>query len=325
MLFSNKLAAQQQPAWDDTSRVSWGAGMELVEIPSSVDGTKQKAFLYRSKHKDPRPLIVSLHTWSGNYAQKDPLAREVVALGYNYIHPDFRGPNNTPSATGSKLVVADIEDAIRFAVKNTRADPGNVHVVGVSGGGMATLLAYMNVRFPVKSFSAWAPISDVEAFYWESIGRKQKYAGDILRSVSTDSLFNAEEALRRSPLRQDFPIALRKDSKLFIYEGVHDGYTGSVPITHAIHMYNRLVGELKYGSPSLSVIMEKGRGDRDLVSEPDMLNLVTRRYNPAADPREKIDGRAIYLYKRYGNISLTIFEGGHEQLPGALALIPVEK
>jgi len=324
MLFAGKLDAQQPPAWDDTNKSSWPPEMELVGISSSADGTKQKAYVYRSKNKNPQPLIISLHTWSGDYTQHDPLVSEILARGYNYIHPDFRGPNNTPSATGSKLVVADIEDAIRFAVKYTNADPQNVHVIGVSGGGMATLLAYMNITYPVKSFSAWAPISDVEAFYWESIGRKQKYAGDVLRSVSSDSVFNAEEALRRSPLAQKFPIALRKGSGLFIYEGVHDGYTGSVPITHSINMYNRLVGELKYSSSSLPVIMEKARDDRDLVSEQETISMVTRRYNPAADPKEKINDRAIYLYRHYGDISLTLFEGGHEQLPIALSLVPID-
>lgn len=70
---------------------------------------------------------------------------------------------------------------------------------------------------------------------------------DVLKAVSTDTVFNVDEARLRSPLFQKFPKELRKNSKLFIYEGIHDGYVGSVPITHSINMYNRLVTELKYG------------------------------------------------------------------------------
>ncbi|MBV2245995.1 MAG: prolyl oligopeptidase family serine peptidase [Lentimicrobium sp.] len=323
MIFVNDLCAQQQPKWDDISKNKWNSEFELVEIISSKDSSRQKAYLYRTKSKKPRPLIISLHTWSGDYTQKDPLADEALAREYNYIHPDFRGPNNNPLATGSNLAISDIEDAIRFAVNNTNTDPKNVHIIGTSGGGMAVLLAYMNVQYPVKSFSAWAPISDLEAWYWESIGRQQKYAIDILKSISMDSVFNAEEALRRSPLFQRFPKDIRKEAELFIYEGIHDGYTGSVPITHAINMYNRLAGELKYNLYSIPAIMEKASSDPDLVSEREIINLVTKRCNPSFDKLQTINDRPIYLYRKYNNISLTIFEGTHEQLSQAFSMIPI--
>lgn len=62
-----------------------------------------------------------------------------MARDWNYIHPDFRGPNRTFDSMGSQFVLSDIEDAIEFALKNTHADPNNVHIIGVSGGGFATL------------------------------------------------------------------------------------------------------------------------------------------------------------------------------------------
>lgn len=314
----------QEPTWDDTSKSKWGKGFTYVEIPSSIDGKVQKAYVYASKSKAKKPLIVSLHTWSGDYAQKDPLTTEILARDWNYIHPDFRGRNGTPASTGSPLVVSDIEDAIAFALKVTHADPEDVHIVGVSGGGYATLLAYMNVRYPIKSFSAWAPISDLNAWYWESVGRKQKYAADVYRGVSSDSVFNTEEAIKRSPLHQTYPIDLRKNAQLFIYEGIHDGYTGSVPITHAIQQYNRLVGELKYKTSNLDELMCKAENDEHLVGYKEMLNLVTRRVNPAAMPEATLFGRQIHLLRDYQTIRLTIFEGGHEQLPQALGLIPTK-
>lgn len=305
LLISTTLYAQQI-TWDDTSRQAWPTDFRVVDISSSADGSTQKAYFYAAESVKPQPLIVSLHTWSGDYTQKDPLVAEILARGYNYIHPDFRGPNNHPAATVSPLVVSDIEDAIRYALENSHSDPNDVHIIGVSGGGLATLAAYMNVRHPVRSFSAWAPISDLEAWYWESVGRKQKYAGDIRNSVGGEDQFDAAEARRRSPLFQDFPRELRAGAELYIYEGIHDGYTGSVPITHAIHMYNRLVSE-QGGEP---------------VSDAEMLDLVTKRYNPNHDPVQTIEERAIYLQRDHDNLHLTIFEGGHEQLPRALSVIP---
>ncbi|WP_224996240.1 GDSL-type esterase/lipase family protein [Cesiribacter sp. SM1] len=322
LLLCSGLLAQQDPVWDNTENSHWKAPFEQVEIPSTADGHLQKAFMYRSGSTRPKPLIVSLHTWSGDYTQKDPIAKEVLARDWNYIHPHFRGPNNTPQAMGSPLVLADIEDAIRYALANTNADPEEVHIIGVSGGGYATLLAYMNGKYPVKSFSAWAPISDIEAWYWESVGRRQKYAKDILQALSSDSLLPQAEARKRSPLKQKYPAADRKDAKLYIYEGVHDGYEGSVPITHSINMYNRLVGELKWGLSDLEDIMPKAASDPDLVSEKEVIELLTKRYNPDYDPKRTLFGRNIYLYREWGNIQLTIFEGGHEQIPQALALIP---
>lgn len=326
LIFSTlNLLAQKDPAWDNTSKTRWGAPFQLVEIPSAVDGKVQKAFMYASKSQTQKPLIISLHTWSGDYTQEDPLAKEILARDWNYIHPDFRGVNKTPESMGSKLVIADMEDAIQFALKQTNADPEDVHVVGVSGGGMATLSAFMNLKYPVKSFSAWAPISDLEAWYWESLGRRQKYAADIISALSTDTILNREEAVRRSPLYQKFPTELRRNAKLYIYEGIHDGYAGSVPITHSINMYNRLVVELKYHGSTPDEIASKANSDKDLVSDNEIINLLTKRIDPEADKKKTLFGRRIYLSREFENIQLTIFEGGHEQLPQALGLIPIKK
>lgn len=319
------MGAQNSPQWDDDKSKDWPSEFKEVEISSFADGNIQKAYMYGSQSQIPKPLIISLHTWSGDYQQKDPLAKEILARDWNYIHPDFRGPNNTLESTGSKLVISDIEDAIHYALKNTNSDPEDVHIIGVSGGGFATLAAFMNVEYPVKSFSAWAPISDLEAWYWESVGRKQKYAGDILKAVSTDSVFNKAEALRRSPLVQDFPTGLRENAQLYIYAGVHDGCTGSVPVTHSINMYNRLTGELKYGVSNIDTIMQAAVKDSDLATRKEIIELVTKRYNPLFKKYEPLFDRDVYLHREYQNIHLTIFDGGHEQLPQALGLIPYKK
>lgn len=317
------LFAQKEPAWDNTSKRKWDPAFQKVEIPSTKDGEVQKAFMYKSTSKVSQPLIVSLHTWSGYYNQTDPLAKEILARDWNYIHPDFRGANRTPSSMGSPLALGDIEDAIQYALKHTNANPEEVHIIGVSGGGFATLAAFMNIEYPVKSFSAWVPISDIEAWYWECVGRGSRYAEDILSVVSLDKkTFNKETAILRSPLRQDFPIEKRKNSRLYIYTGIHDGYKGSVPITHSLNMYNRLVGELKYGSSDMKEIMEKSLLDSDLISPEEMLGLLGKRMNPEYEKNQMLYDRKVHLLRKYENIQLTVFEGRHEQISQALSLLP---
>ena len=105
-----------------------------------------------------QPLVVSLHTWSWDYRQKDPLAPMIFEKGWNYIRPDFRGANICPEACGSEKVIPDIEDAVRYA----------------------TLLMYMKTTLDIRSFSAWVPISDLVDWYWACESRGLKYAGDIL-------------------------------------------------------------------------------------------------------------------------------------------------
>ena len=308
--------------WDDTRAAQWDADFKVVDIPSKADSRPQKAYLYKSGEAK-RPLIVSLHTWSGDYRQADPLAAQAKARGYNYIHPDFQGANTRPEAMGSELVVRNLQEAIEYAVKATDANPQEVHVIGVSGGGMATLLAYMNVTCPVK-FSAWAPISDLEAWYWESKARGNKYADHIWTVTSSSgTAFNAVEARRRSPLYGVIPRKQRRNSQLFIYEGVHDGYTGSVPVTHAINMYNRVVGDWKYGLSQSEAANRQAFVHADMVSEDEIIRLLTLRCEPKANPEKKLGGRQVYVEREAANTRLVIFEGTHEMLPCALDLLPI--
>jgi len=77
----------------DTKKVEWSKYFEVVEIKSKLDNNIQKAYFFKSRSDRPRPLIVSLHTWSGNYNQIDQLAELCESKDLNYIHPDFRGAN----------------------------------------------------------------------------------------------------------------------------------------------------------------------------------------------------------------------------------------
>jgi dienelactone hydrolase len=286
---------------------NWPGAFEEVEIPSSVDGSRQQAMFLPARGDALRPLVVSLHTWSGDYRQQDPMAPMIQEKGWNYIHPDFRGSNTRPEACGSEIVIRDIEDAIRYAREQGHVDPASIHVIGASGGGYATLMMYMKTSLDIKGFSAWVPISDLVDWYWSCRSRGLKYAGDILSCTgSPDSVLNVEEAERRSPFFMETPVSSRKHSVLNIYCGIHDGYTGSVPITQSIRFYNKLVRDMKGGKKAL-------------VPPEDITVMLSQRTFQPADPAPCIqpEGRRIHYRKQYRSVSLTIFEGSHELLPGA--------
>ena len=306
---SGLLLWAQNPVWDDTTAKYWPPDFRKALIESSYDGSLQPCMIYKSSFPGPQPLIVSLHTWGGNYLQQDSLSYQVVERGWNYIHPDFRGPNNQPMAMGSPAVVKDIDDAINFAIKNMNIDTTEVHVIGVSGGGYAAMLCYMQLRYPAKSFSSWAGISDLKAWYEESVGRKQNYAGDILKSTSSISQLNIKEAIKRSPLYMNVP---QNRGRLYLYAGIHDGYLGSVPITQTVNFYNHLVSKLYPNSLQLP------------VSTTMMLDLAVKRWLPCSEAKPTIGGRSVYYFRDTKKISLCIFEGKHERIESvALSLLPV--
>ncbi len=141
LVFSGQIKSQvATTAWDNTLDKSWPEDFTQVEIKSSFDGKVQKAVFYKTILSEPQPLIVSLHTWSGDYSQEDPLSEEIVLRSWNYIHPDFRGPNNNPEACGSVKVVSDIDDVMRFAIKNANVDTTEVHIIGVITSGQTNYL-----------------------------------------------------------------------------------------------------------------------------------------------------------------------------------------
>ncbi len=75
--------------FDDTRQTELSKDFELIQIKSSKDNNIQKAYFFKTKSNEPKPLIVSLHTWSGDYSQNDSLAEICKKKELNYIHPEF--------------------------------------------------------------------------------------------------------------------------------------------------------------------------------------------------------------------------------------------
>jgi esterase/lipase len=286
--------------FDDTRTILWPKAFELVQIPG-IYNTFQKAYFYKTTSSKPQPLIISLHTWGGSYAQRDEIAQLSTKKNYNYIHPDFRGPNKTVNACCSELALSDIDNAIDYAISKGNVDLSKIFVIGVSGGGFATLNVFMNSKHKIRKFSAWASITDLEKWYSESQAKGNHYWKDIsLCTSGKDGELGLAEAKKRSPIFKETPIKKLDETKLELYAGVNDGVDGSVPFTHSILFYNKLLKDLKVSDKKYYV------SKRDI-------NYLLKFRKPRGD-LGKIADRTICLAKQYKNIKLTIFNGGHEML-----------
>lgn len=293
-----KDMTSSDPAWDSTAETQWVTPFEKVSIPSTADGTAQNAYIYKATGAQPMPLVISLHTWSGDYTQTDPIAALAQKENWNYIHPDFRGPNATPASCASKLALQDVEDAISYAIANMPVDKANIFVVGTSGGGHMACAVYLNTRHPVRTTFAWVPITDIEAWFYQSQARKNKYAGQILAITQSKGAPNAEDARSRSPMYLPIPEGLHSPIRLFA--GIDDGYSGSVPISQSLLFYNRLAAH--------------SGNKEDLVPDSDIIALVGRGKPGPFTAAATIGGRKV-LYQRASKLaSVTIFQGSHEMV-----------
>ncbi len=287
---------------EDSTEIKWPEMFRIIGIRSSNDTSMQKAYFYRAESSKQKPLIVSLHSWSGDYRQEDPLSELCRIEDLNYIHPDFRGLNRSIDACCSNLVISDIDDAITFALKNANVDTSRIFMIGPSGGGYATLAMFMKSKHPIRKFSAWVPISDLVAWYHESRIRGNKYAEDILKCTGSENeVLNEIKAKEKSPIYWVTPNFKIPGTELKIYAGIYDGIQGSVPITQSINFYNKLLTDLS--------VIEKDK----FVSTEEKLALL--EYRKPLGEYGKISGRDICLQKEYKGIKLTIFSGNHEILP----------
>jgi hypothetical protein len=82
--------------------------------------------------------------------------------------------------------------------------------------------------------------------------------------------------MARSPLFWE--IEGSPNGKLDIYAGITDGYTGSIPLSHSILFYNKLV--LEYGAPEAA------------INEADTIKLLSRGM-PLHYPKKTIGGRDV--------------------------------
>ncbi|MBI1358176.1 MAG: prolyl oligopeptidase family serine peptidase [Acidobacteria bacterium] len=279
-----------------------------VQIPRA-DGSQQPAFVILPAGFDPqgekRPLVVSLHSWSGDYTQRQKELEEgTVERGWIYLFPDFRGANDDPDACGSEAAQQDILDAAAWAQREYPVDPDRVYLTGGSGGGHMTLLMAARHPEPWKAASAWVPISDLVAWYGKHA--EERY-GEMMRACTGgapgDSPDVDEEYRKRSPLTW-LAEAAPKLPPLDIAAGVRDGHEGSVPIRHSLEAFNAIAKAVGGEPVTEEEIAELSAGPEARLASP----------KPSDQVEDAAFGRAIYLRREAGPARVTIFEGGHEAI-----------
>ena len=107
----------------------------------------------------------------------------------------------------------------------------------------------------------------------------------------------------RSPLNY---IHRAVNLALDLNTGVDDGHSGSVPIRHSLDAFNAVARAGGHEPISEEEIQQLSRKDGKL-EQPRESDLVE-------DPSY---GRAILLRRHAGPVRVTVFDGGHEFLPGA--------
>jgi len=281
---------------------AWPPEIETATFRSPTDGSEQKTLVYVPPGDEPVPLLVAFHTWSGDYRQDEsPYAEWCIARGWAMLHPDLRGPANSPEGAGSDLAFSDLRATLEF-VKGKRAiDPERIYAVGVSGGGMMALLAAARMPDEWAAASAWVPVTDLVDWHADSLARKNKYASQIERvcggppgaSPAVDAAYASRSVLGRF-VNAKIPVPLD------INTGIHDGHTGSVPVSHAIRAFNAVAAEA------------------DRIPTPAIAAMTSTRLVPAqwafngTDPLHAT--HPVLLRRTSGKARLTIFDGGHEIL-----------
>ncbi|MBO5689595.1 MAG: alpha/beta fold hydrolase [Lentisphaeria bacterium] len=274
------------------------AQLTEVDYPCSFDQSKQKAYTYIAQGENARPLVVALHTWSGNYKQDcSDFAEYCIQNNWNFIFPNFRGPNWTPQGCGSDAVVADIRDAAEYMKKVAKVDLDRVYLIGGSGGGFATLL--MAARHPElwTAVSAWCPITDLAQWHEECTRNNYGYYKHMRAAFGGNPLEDAKaqtEAVKRSPatyLNPEIPCLVD------ISTGIRDTL---VPISHALNAFNLLA------LPADRIAAE------DIEFMQKNFQIPAKFGTPENDPAFKAHK---VLFRRQSNRArITLFVGGHNIL-----------
>ena len=277
-----------------------------INYPCKFDNSLQPAMVYSSNSAEPRPLVVALHTWSFDHSKNyKNYMLEAEKWDWHLIFPKFRGPNNTPEGCGSEMVVSDLEDAVAYMKEVCNVDPNRFYLTGGSGGGHCSLLLAGRRPDLWTAVSSWCPISDIEAWHAQCKGTIQDgYALHIEQACGGDP--SVSESARyqcavRSPLTW---LANAKAAGLpvDISTGIHDGHTGSVPVSQALNAFNILAEE------------------KDQFSQEEIAYMVKEeKIFPGLEYQEKDpafgEEFAVLLRRQSANARMTLFEGGHNIFP----------
>lgn len=302
-LVSTQLLAQELPK------------LTKIELKSTMDGEQQPVLYWApegarrsDKPTQKTPMMVFLHSWSSDYLQDNSKwLKPTVKRGWIYLHPNFRGANQTPKACGSRFARQDILDSIDWAIKHLNVDEERLYLAGSSGGGHMSMLMSGHHPDRFSAVSAWVGIGNLAEWYRFHDRKKEpsKYSRMIAASLGGppgESKTRDAEYRDRSPFYHIHQVG---DLPLEICAGVKDGITGSVPIMHSLDTYNAMAkahGTQQIPEDNIDYLWTNGRLQTPLKS--DKVN----------DPAWS---RPIVLRRHSKKARVTIFQGGHESLPEA--------
>ncbi len=283
--------------------------VQEIRYLSKADHSMQPAKIRPAEGNDKRPLAVCLHTWSfGIDTGYEHFVERCIDRNWHFIFPLFRGPNWTPEACGSDLVVSDLACAVAYMQENYPVDENKIYLVGGSGGGHASLLMAGRCPELFTAISSWCPISDIAAWYQQVHQTKTdpnqaSYDDEIALACGGNPMTSPEarqQAIHRSPLTW---LANAKDAVILdIGTGIHDGHTGSVPISHAMNAFNVLAKpEDRIAAEDIAYMVENEQVPAHLQFDGE---------DPAYGPYK------VLLRKVSGKVRFTLFEGGHDILQG---------
>ncbi len=304
LIITTVSMASSFSAFPETEGGIKGYPDEIREIryPVEIDDSEQPALFWKPDDSGKKaPLLVAMHTWSGDYRQAGgevKYAEWCLQNDWVFLHPNFRGRNRTPQSMGSDFVIADVRAAVEWAKENANVDELRIYAIGVSGGGHATLLLAGRTPDIWSGISSWCGISDIAAWHAQTMkAGRENYAKDIEMAIGGPPLpgsMEANEATHRSPLTW---LENASSVPLDINHGIDDGREGSVPFTHSLLAYNAVVPESeKISDRLIDWYYQDPKKHSDLSAHEDAL------YG---------DKRPI-LRSVHKNTRVTIFDGGHE-------------
>lgn len=280
----------------------------LAETVSELDGERQPLLYWLPPRASdaPTPLFVFLHSWSSDYKQDNSKwFRVCVDRGWIWLHPNFRGVNESPKACGSRFARQDVLDAIAFITKRTNVDRERIYLAGVSGGGHMSLVMAAHHPEQFSAVSAWVGPTDLADWYrfHSRDGKPTKYAQMVAKSMGGPPGSSPEvdrEYFDRSSVHHLHRVG---DLPVSIWSGIDDGHTGSVPVSHSLRAFNAIA---------------RGHGDEPIDDA--VISQLDERRLPVAGPDgadRVIPGldRTVHFQRTSGASMVTIFEGGHESIP----------
>jgi dienelactone hydrolase len=281
---------------------TWNRMVQRIIYLSSADNTQQPMMFYKPQRDEPRPLLVALHSWSEDYRQAESViySEWCISNDWVFIHPNFRGANNKPQATGSELVIGDVLSAIDYAKANARVDESRIYAVGWSGGGYLGLLLAGRAPEIWAGVSAWVPISDLNAWYKESRRLGTKYVREIATSCGGNpagEVSAAAECRKRSALTY---LESARGVPLDINHGIRDGHGNApVPVSQSLIAFNLLAAP------------------QDRLTEEEIAYFTREAQVPAHLRSETTDpaygGLRILFRRQSGSVRVTVFDGAHDK------------